>query len=75
MLLYLWYRVLSDTDTKHFWRELKGLNWRTVMPNIPDTELYEHFARLNGTEPEMNTAMDTHILNTIDISLRHPRRG
>ena len=54
------------SDPKQFWRALKrGKRPTQGLPDISDTELFNHFASLNGTVPDMTSDFDTQIRATI----------
>ena len=54
------------SDPKQFWRALKrGKRSTQGLPDISDTELFNHFASLNGTVPDMTSDFDTQIRATI----------
>ena len=57
---------------KRFWRELKPRRV-TVLPDIPNEDIFTYFANLNGTAPDMTTDYDEHTQTVLDMHNNGPQ--
>ena len=59
--------VNMANNPRKFWSKLRNNKKLSKLPDVTDTELFEHFSHLNGTEPDISQPFDLHIrehLNT-----------